>query len=55
MKGKGRRDYKTLLYFSDGFGNNSELKEVKGLKVFWMIDDQGRKISFPFGKVYMIS
>jgi len=55
MKGKGRRDYKTLLYFSDGFGNNSELKEVKGLKVFWMIDDQGRKINFPFGKVYMIS
>jgi predicted metal-dependent peptidase len=53
-KGRCGKKYKTLIYFTDGYGDNDELKEVKGLKTFWVIDDQGGEIKFPFGKVCMI-
>jgi predicted metal-dependent peptidase len=53
-KGRKRRNYKTLIYFTDGYGDQDSLKEPKGLKTYWVVDDQGSKIDFPFGTVCMV-
>jgi predicted metal-dependent peptidase len=55
LKGSKRRNYKTLVYFTDGYGDQDQCEEVKDLKVWWVVDDQGQKLTFPFGKVCMVS
>ena len=53
-KGSKRVVYKTLIYFTDSFGEIDKEDEVKGLKTYWVVDDVGQKVVMPFGKVCMI-
>jgi len=53
-KGKKKRQHNTLLYFTDGEGSdNDRLKELKGLKTYWIVDNK-RDVEFPFGKIIKI-
>jgi predicted metal-dependent peptidase len=52
LRKKRDRRYKTLVYFTDGDGDQDEIKPIRGLKTFWIATDAGAK--FPFGTVFKI-
>ncbi len=55
-KKKHGRDYKSLVYFSDMYGDQDEMKPIKDCKTWWIVpkDCKGNVKTIPFGKAIVL-